>query len=126
MNTNQKIIYKDLSYAVVGLAMEVYNELGYGFLEKVYENALMVALQEAGIFAEQQKSIPVYFRSKQVGEYFADILVEGKIILELKSVEAINEIHFAQIIHYLKATNLKLGLIINFGKNALEHKRVVL
>jgi len=106
--------------------MEVYNELGYGFLEKVYENAIMVAFQDAGIPAEQQESIPVYFRGKQVGEYFSDILAEGKIILELKSIEAINEVHFAQIIHYLKATNLKVGLIINFGKDTLEHKRVVL
>lgn len=126
MDTKQKIIYKDLSFKIVGLAMEVYNELGFGFLEKVYENALMVALRDAGIYAEQQKGILVYFREKQVGEYFADILVEGKIILELKTIDFISNVHFAQVLNYLKATNLRLGLILNFNKDELEHQRVVL
>ena len=85
MGTNEdKILYKDLSYKIVGLAMQVYNKLGYGFLEKVYENALMVLLRREGIKAEQQTPGTVYFEGQAVGDYYADILVENKIILEFQ------------------------------------------
>ncbi|MBN2211720.1 MAG: GxxExxY protein [Sedimentisphaerales bacterium] len=125
MDTNKaEIIHKDLSYKIVGLAMEVYNELGCGFLEKVYENAMMIALREAGIQAEQQKNISVYFHNHVVGEYCGDIVVENKILLELKSVEYLITAHRSQILNYLKATQLQLGLLINFGKK-LEYERFV-
>ena len=112
---DKEIIYKDLSYEIIGLAMEVHRELGSGFLEKVYENALMVLLNERGIKAEQQKEIKVYFRGAIIGNYIADILIEDSIIVELKTVERIVDIHRAQVMNYLKATRLKLSMIINFN-----------
>ena len=99
MSVNEKeILYKDLSYKITGSALEVYNELGYGFLEKVYENALMVLFREKGIKAEQQKALPVYFREQTIGEYFCDILVEDTIILEIKTMEAFSKAHYAQLL----------------------------
>jgi GxxExxY protein len=122
----EKILYRELSYKIVGLAMQVHSELGYGFLEKVYENALMIALTENGVKAEQQFPIKVYFHGQIVGEYIADILVEKSIILELKSQPNISDIHKSQTLNYLKATGLKLGLLLNFGKRKLEYERLVL
>ena len=120
-----KIVYKDLSYQIVGLSIQVRKELGYGFLEKVYENALMVLLEENGIKAEQQVSIKVYFHGRVVGNYIADILVEDSIILEIKTIENISRYERAQTINYLKATNLKLAIVLNFGKDNLTHERFV-
>lgn len=120
-----KLILGELAYTVVGLAMAVHRELEYGFLEKVYENALIVALRQAGINAVQQAPIKVYFRGEIVGEYIADILVDGKMILELKSLDRITDVHRAQTLNYLKATGLKLALILNFGKESLERERLV-
>ena len=127
-NTNKEeaILYKDLSYKIVGLAMEAHNELGNGFLEKVYENALMILFEENGIRASQQYPIPVRFHGHIIGDYFADILVEDSIILELKAQDRITEVHKAQALHYLKATNFRLALLINFGKHRLEYERLVL
>ena len=127
MTTNSKnIIYKELSYKIVGLAMDVHTKLGYGFLEKVYENALMILLEKNGIPAQQQAPIRVYFEEKVVGDYYADILVDDKIILELKTVEKIVGVHRAQILNYLHATGLRLAMILNFGKKILEYERFVL
>ncbi len=123
---DEKILYKDLSYSIVGLAMKVHNELGNGFLEKVYENALMLLLKQAKIEAEQQSPINVMFQDQVIGQYYADILVDGKIILELKTVDKIVGEHVSQVIHYLKATGVKLGIILNFGQKSFEYKRVVL
>lgn len=94
-------------------------------MEKVYENALMVVLKREGISAWQQAAVPVYFMEEIVGEYYADILVDEKIILEIKSVEKIIGIHRAQALNYLKATGLRLAIILNFGKEKLEFQRVV-
>ncbi len=121
----EKILYKDLSYKIVGMAMEVHSKLGYGFLEKVYENAMMVLLRRDEIPARQQAPITVYFDRQVVGDYYADILVEGKIILELKSVEMIINAHRAQVLNYLKATGLQLAILLNFGKDKLEYERFV-
>ena len=123
---DKEIIYKDLSYEIIGVAMEAHRELGNGFLEKVYENALMVLLNERGIKAEQQKEIKVYFRGAIIGNYIADILIEDSIIVELKTVERIVDIHRAQVMNYLKATRLKLAMIINFKNKSLEYERIVL
>ena len=120
------ILYKELSYKIVGLAMDVHNELGYGFLEKVYENALMVLFEENGIKAVQQYAIPVRFHGRVVGDYFADIVVDDSVILELKAQDRIVEIHKAQALHYLRATSYRLALLINFGKHRLEYERIVL
>jgi len=126
MNENEDIIYKDLSYKIIELALEVHNELGCGFLEKVYENALMLLLDREKIAARQQAPAEVYFQDKVIGQYFADILVDNKLILELKTVDIIANIHIAQVLNYLRATGLKLGLILNFGKPRFEYKRLVL
>ena len=126
MNTNEeKIVYPELSYQIVGMAMDIQNRLGSGFLEKVYENALMVLLSRAGIKAEQQAPVKVYFDGMVIGDYYADILVDGKIILELKVVEKLTDVHRAQTLNYLKATGLRLAILINFGKHRLEHERYV-
>ena len=122
----EKILYKELSYKIVGLAMQVHTELGYGFLEKVYENALMVLFQENGIHAQQQFPVKVQFHGRTIGDYIADILVENSIILELKAADRINDIHKAQTLNYLKATNFRLALLLNFGKRNLEHERLIL
>jgi len=105
--------------------MQVHNTLGFGFLEKIYENSLMVLLKREGIKAKQQAPITVYFEGENVGEYFADILIEDKIILELKSGEKIVDAHRAQTLNYLKATGLNLAIILNFGKERLEYERLV-
>lgn len=130
MNTNyhktKSIIYKDLSYKIVSFAMKVHTILGPGFLEKVYENALMVLFGKEGIKAVQQAPIKVKFENEIVGNYYADILIENKIILELKTVEKITDIHRAQALNYLKATGLKLAIILNFGAKSLEYERLVL
>ena len=100
MSTNEKeILYKELSYKIIGLAMEIHSKLGYGFLEKVYENALMLLFRREVIQAKQQAPIKVYFEGEIVGEYFADILVEDKIILELKVLEKITDVHIAQVLN---------------------------
>lgn len=121
----ERIIHKELSFKIVGLAMEVHKKLGYGFLEKVYENALMQLLEKEKIPAKQQAPVTVYFEGKVVGDYFADILIDDKIILELKSAENIVDAHRAQTLNYLKATGLTLAIIVNFGKKKLEYERLV-
>lgn len=123
---DDKIIYGDLSYKIVGLAIQVRKELGYGFLEKVYENSLMVMLRENGILAEQQVPIKVKFHGYVVGDYIADILVDIRIILELKSLDRLTDVHKAQTLNYLKATGIKLAILLNFGKHRLETERLVL
>lgn len=127
MNTNNKdIVHRELSYKVVGLAMEVHSKLGFGFLEKVYENALMVLFEKHEIPAQQQAPLRIYFEGKPVGEYYADILVDSKIILELKAVDRIADVHRAQVLNYLRATRLRLGMIFNFAKKSFEYERFVL
>ena len=112
-----------LTRAIIGCAFQVSNELGAGFLESVYEKALLVALKDDGITAVSQKPIEVTFRGQPVGTFFADLLVEDKVLVELKAAKAIAPEHQAQIINYLKATGVEVGLLINFGNPKLEHKR---
>ena len=108
------------------MAIQVRKELGFGFLEKVYENALMILLEENRIKAEQQFPIKVSFHGRVVGDYIADILVENQIILELKAQDRIIDIHKAQTLNYLRATNLRLAILLNFGKDRLDHERLIL
>ena len=127
MTTNNKnIIYKELSYTIVGLAMEVHSQLGFGFLEKVYENALMILFEKNEIPARQQAPVRVYFEGKVVGDYYADILVDNKIILELKAVDKIVDAYRAQVLNYLRATKLRLAMILNFAKKNFEYERFVI
>ncbi len=115
-----------LSEKIIGCAFMVSNTLGAGFLEKIYQNALVIELSRAGLTAEKEKAITVCYKRKIVGEYFADILVNEKIIIETKAVQTLNDIHQAQLLNYLKATNLPLGLLINFGTPKVQIKRMVL
>ena len=121
----EKFLYKELSYKLIGLAMEVHRELGSGFLEKVYENALMILLEKNNLKAVQQFPIKIEYQEKIIGDYIADIIVEDKIILELKSVSKIIGVHKAQLGNYLKATGKEVGLILNFGSKSLEVERII-
>jgi len=114
-----------LTESVIGCAYTVGNKLGCGFLEKVYENALCLELRKKHIGAEQQHPLSVYYDGIVVGEYFVDILVERKLLLELKAVQRFDEVHMAQCINYLKATGLSVGLLLNFGATKVQVKRVV-
>ncbi|MEI6387567.1 MAG: GxxExxY protein [Spirochaetota bacterium] len=113
----------DITEAVIGCAFEIINELGSGFLESVYEKAMILALRERGLAANGQYPINVTFRGQSVGEFYADILVQGVVIVELKTAKALAPEHQAQIINYLNATGIEVGLLINFGTAKLEYKR---
>jgi GxxExxY protein len=114
-----------LTERIIGCAFNVSNTLGCGFLEKVYENSLMIELTKNGLEARQQVPIEVIYDGFIVGNYTADILVEEKVILELKAVKELDDIHFAQCINYLKGTTLCVCLLLNFAKTKLEIKRVI-
>ena len=117
--------HKDLTEKIIGVCFEVINELGAGFLESVYQKALVVALMQAGPMVQAQVPLKVVFRGQGVGECIADIIVEGQVVLELKSGKALNAEHEAQLLNYLKATGMKVGLLLNFGRPKLEWKRLV-
>jgi GxxExxY protein len=114
-----------ISGAIIGCAFTVLNTLGAGFLEKVYENALALELREAGLEVAQQHGSTVTYRDVLVGEYFVDLLIEGAVLVELKVVKALDEAHRLQCVNYLKATGLRLCLLLNVGNPRLEIKRVV-
>ncbi|MEI7766408.1 MAG: GxxExxY protein [Phycisphaerae bacterium] len=116
--------YADLTHKIIGCAYAVANTLGAGFLEKVYENALVYELRKAGLHVAQQESIKVYYDGMVVGEYVADIVVEEEILIELKACQALNEVFIAQCLNYLKATHKPLCLLMNFGKQRIEIKRL--
>jgi GxxExxY protein len=115
----------DLSGRVIGCAFTLLNTLGAGFLEKVYENALAQELRDAGLAVEQQHSVKVHYHGVVVGEYTTDLMVENALLVELKTVRALDDAHRMQWTNYLKATGLPLCLLLNFGKPRLEIKRVV-
>lgn len=114
-----------MSNKVIKAAFTVSNSLGVGFLEKVYENSLAHELRKAGFLVDQQKAIQIAYDGAIVGDYIADILVEGKLLIEVKAVKALDEIHMAQCMNYLKATGMRLCMLLNFGKPRLEIKRIV-
>lgn len=119
------LINEDLTKKILGVCFEVLNELGPGFLESVYQKALVLALLQAGLKVKEQVPLTVLFRGQVVGEFIADIVVEGVVILELKSGKALSPEHEAQLLNYLKATGMKVGLLVNFGRPKLEWKRLV-
>jgi GxxExxY protein len=126
MNADERRLSLDeLTEKIIGCAYEVSNVLGTGFVEKVYENALVHELRKNGCRAEQQYPIAVHYDDVVVGEYVADLLVEGKVLLELKAVKALDEVHVAQCLNYLNATGLTVCLLINFGKPKVEIRRIV-
>ena len=120
-----EIIFKELSFAIVGACMEVHRILGPGFLEAVYQAALAHEFTLRGIKFEQYVKLPVSYKGELIGDYEADFVIEGKIILELKAVTNLHPRHEAQAIHYLTATGFKLAILLNFGTPSLEHQRII-
>ena len=118
------IVEKVLSYQIVNAAFEVHNHLGPGFLEAIYEAAMVLELEARGHKVESQVRVPVYYRAQKIGEHVLDLLVDQKIILELKAVAEIAPIHQQQALSYLKATGLELAIVINFGASSVKYKRV--
>lgn len=121
---NEQFRHAELTKGIIGVFYDVYNELGHGFLESVYENSLTIALRAKGYEVHQQVAIPVWFRGEQVGDFDADLLVDKTVILELKSCRSIVDAHLAQLLNYLKATEIEVGMLLNFGPRP-EFKRVV-
>lgn len=117
--------YKELTEKIIGCTYRVYNKMGFGFLESVYEKCLLIELHKAGLKSESQKAITVYCDSEVVGEFVADIIVEDTIILELKSVKQIVQAHEIQLANYLVATGKPIGLLLNFGEQKVDVKRKV-
>lgn len=107
--------YADVTDKIVGIFYDVYNELGYGFLESVYEELLVIALRQAGLIVNRQLPVPVWFRNQKVGEFRADVTVENCVLLELKCAKGLDSAHEAQILHYLKSTDIEVGLLPDFG-----------
>ena len=120
-----ELLEKNLTEKIIGACFEVSNELGAGFLESVYEKALLIALNDKDLAAKAQIPLKVLFRGSIVGEFYTDVFVEERVIIELKAVKSISSEHEAQLLNYLKATGIKVGLLINFGKPKLEWKRLV-
>ena len=116
---------KELTERIIGCAFRVYNQMGFGFLESVYEKCLMIELHKAGISAESQQQISVFYDNQPVGQFVADIAVEDQVILELKSVQNLATAHEVQLVNYLTATRKDIGLLLNFGPDKVEVKRKV-
>lgn len=116
--------HQELTREIIKAAHNVHNELGHGFLEKVYHNAMVLELRKMGLDVASEKPISVYYDGQIVGEYFADIVVADKVILEIKAVQVLNAAYEAQLVNYLKATNIDVGLLLNFGES-LEVKRKI-
>jgi len=121
------LIYPEESYGLVGLAMQVHRELGCGFLEPIYQEAFEILLKRNAVPYEREKVLPVYFMGERLStEYVADFVCHEKIIVEFKACAQLTEVHEAQVMNYLKATGLKLGLLINFGQKTLAYRRIVM
>jgi GxxExxY protein len=124
MEENDVLIPQELIDIILTQFYRIYNDLGYGFLERVYQNALYFALVDAGLKCEAEKPIKIYHDGRVVGDYRADLLVEDSVILELKACEELNTAHEAQLINYLKSTKIEVGYLLNFGKKAKFSRKV--
>jgi GxxExxY protein len=120
-----KILYKEQAYLIIGRAMEVHKILGPGFLESVYQAALAHEFQLCSIHFEQQKRLPVTYKGTNVGDFIADFVVDEEIIVEIKAAHTLNPNHQAQALHYLAATGYRLAILINFGADSLDYKRII-
>jgi len=120
-----EFLYKDLTKEIIGAAMEVHSTLGCGFLESVYEEALAVEFDLRDVSFERQKPLDVFYKEKNVKQFVCDFLVAGAVLAELKAIKELKELQKAQVLNYLRATNLKLGLLLNFGASSLQYKRVI-
>jgi GxxExxY protein len=121
---NQNYKYSDLTEKILKAFYKVYSTLGYGFLEKVYENAMFIELNSMGLLVEKQKPITVFYMDKKVGDYYADLVVNDLVIVELKAAETLCEEHEVQLINYLKANDIEVGLLLNFGKKPEQKRKV--
>ncbi|HET6528478.1 MAG TPA: GxxExxY protein [Balneolaceae bacterium] len=117
--------YSDITGAVIGSAMKVHSALGNGFPEVIYQRSLAIEFQEQNISYEREYSTPLFYKGKPVGKRRVDFLIEDKVLVELKAVSEINETHFNQVLNYLKAYQLEIGLLLNFGENSLKFKRFI-
>jgi GxxExxY protein len=124
MNEQEKYPLKELTEKIIGAAYEVHNTLGSGFVEKVYENALTEELREYGFLVEQQKPVSVIYKGKSAGEFIADMVVEKKVLVEVKSVKMLTKDFDSKLIHYLKATGIEVGLLINFGESVQVRRKI--
>ncbi len=118
--------HSELTDKIIKVFFTVYTQLGYGFLEKVYENAMLIELRKAGLYAEKQIPIKVYYDQQEIGDYYADIIVNQLVILELKATQTIASAHEAQLVNYLKATQIEVGLLLNFGLKPEIRRKVFL
>ncbi len=119
-----ELLHKDLTDIILKNFYEVYNELGYGFLEKVYQNSLLIELRNKGLDVISQKKIKVFYKGNEVGEYYADLIVENKVVLELKAVEYIVDEFENQLLNYLRGTDCEVGLLLNFGKKPEFRRKI--
>jgi GxxExxY protein len=122
---NSNYLHSEITGLIIKAFYNVYNSLGFGFLEKVYENAMLIEMGKLGLRCDQQKPIEVFYENKVVGVYYADIIVNDVVIIELKAVETICGAHEAQLVNYLRASKIEVGLLLNFGKNPQHKKRVL-
>jgi GxxExxY protein len=118
------LLHSETTELILKAYFNVYNTLGYGFLEKVYENALLIGLKSMGLKAQRQVPVKVFYQEQMVGDYYADIIVEDQVIIELKAAEVLCEEHEFQLINYLKATQIEVGLLLNFGKKPQFSRKV--
>lgn len=122
---NSNYLYSDITGKIIRAFYNVYNKLGFGFLEKVYEKSMMIELKRLGLKAENQKKIQVFYDDVQVGEYYADIVINDCVIVELKAAENIIPEHEAQLVNYLRVTDIEVGLLLNFGKTPQKSRKVL-
>lgn len=130
MNTDEtrmgQLVHRETTFHIIGAAFEVHNTLGYGFLEKVYQRAMQVELIKRGSQAELEVPIKVFYKSALVGEYYADLLVDGSVMVEIKVARCYNPEDEAQLLNELKATAVKVGMLVNFGREHVQYKRMIL
>jgi len=120
------LIHEDITQKILGICFEVSNELGTGFLESIYKKSMLIALHQHGLKTDSEAAAKVWFRGSMVGLFYVDVIVEDLVIVEIKAVKALLPEHDAQLLNYLKATNFKVGLIVNFGKSKIEWRRLIL
>ncbi|HET8890498.1 MAG TPA: GxxExxY protein [Candidatus Angelobacter sp.] len=122
---DSKLLHSGLTEKILGVYYDVYNEIGHGFLESVYNNCMLLAVTKAGMSVRREVPVPVYFRGHDVGQFKADLVVDGSVLIELKAVQTLDRSHEAQIMNYLRATELEVGLLLNFGSPKPQFRRIV-
>ena len=124
-NESSKLLHSELTETILGVYYDVYNEIGHGFLESIYRSAMQIALAEAGLVVQREYPVPVWFRNKEIGLFRADLMVANRVLIELKAVNALDRSHEAQMLHYLRATEIEVGLLLNFGGGKPQFRRLV-